>query len=147
MILRRSSSSEVKDLSDISTKAFETDSSVGGPDNDGPPGYNSEEWHMKMIEENHLYTYLTDDNTIVGGAVLFGEEHLYVGRIFIDPGYFRQGYGLALMDDIERLFDPQTIKLDTPLWNKRTNRFYVKCGYIETGRDSENVYFEKVKER
>ena len=147
MILQKSKDSDVEELTRISTKAFDTDALVGGPENDGPPGYNSEEWHMKMIEENHLYTYLSDENTIVGGAVLFGKEELYVGRIFIDPKFFRQGYGLALMNAIERMFDSKTIKLDTSLWNKRTNQFYKKCGFIEIGRDSENVYFEKEQER
>ena len=81
MILQKSKYSDVEELTRISTRAFDTDSLVGGPENDGPPGYNSEEWHIKMIEENHLYTCLSDENTIVGGAVLFGKEELYVGRI------------------------------------------------------------------
>lgn len=102
---------------------------------------------MKMIEENHLYTYLIDENTIIGGAVLFGKEELYVGRIFIDPQFFRQGYGISLMSAIEKMFDSKTIKLDTPLWNKRTNQFYKKCGFVEIGRDGENVYFEKEQEQ
>ncbi|MBQ0051553.1 MAG: GNAT family N-acetyltransferase [Treponema sp.] len=146
MILRKSNSSEAGELTRISIKAFGTDSLVGGAENDGPPGYDSEEWHMKMMEENHLFTYFDDDNTIIGGAVLFGKEELYVGRIFIDPKYFLRGYGKALMETIEKNFQAKTIKLDTPIWNGRTNQFYKKCGYIETGRDSENVYFEKVKE-
>ena len=146
MILKKSNAGDVGELTRISTEAFDTDVLVGGPGPGGPPGYDSEEWHMEMIEGNHLYTYFNDENTIVGGAVLFGKEKLFVGRIFIDPKFFRLGYGMALMEDIEKAFDPLTIKLDTPLWNVRTNRFYQKCGYIETGRDSESVYYEKVKE-
>lgn len=147
MILQKSKDSDVEELTRISTKAFDTDALVGGSENDGPPGYNSKEWHMKMIEENHLYTYLIDENTIIGGAVLFGKEELYVGRIFIDPQFFSQGYGISLMSAIEKMFDSKTIKLDTPLWNKRTNQFYKKCGFVEIGRDGENVYFEKEQEQ
>ena len=54
---------------------------------------------------------------------------------------------LPLINAIERMFGSKTIKLDTPVWNKRTNQFYKKCGFIEIGRDSENVYFEKEQER
>ena len=35
----------------------------------------------------------------------------------------------------EELFHSKIIKLDTPIWNERTNRFYKKCGYTEIGRD------------
>jgi len=34
-------------------------------------------------------------------------------------------------------------KLDTPIWNERTNQFYKKFGYTEIGRDNESVYYEK----
>lgn len=144
MILQKSSVRDVEALTVISTKAFDTDVSVGGPENDGPPGYDSPEWHAKTAEEGHLYSYFNDDSILVGGAVLFGKKELYVGRIFIDPQYFRQGYGISLMKDIEKMFGAETIKLDTPVWNVRTNRFYQKCGYTETGRDDESVYYEKV---
>lgn len=147
MVLLKSDVNDAEKLTGISARAFNTDVCVGGPENDGPPGYDSVEWHLKMIEEGHLYTFFNDDNVIVGGAVLFGKENLYVGRIFVDPLYFRQGYGIALMEEIERMSDVRTIRLDTPLWNVRTNRFYQKCGYVETGRDSESVYYEKVKKQ
>ena len=74
---------------------------------------------------------------------MFGAEKLYVGRIFIDPRYFRQGYGMKLMMEIDDLFNSKTIKLDIPIWNERTKRFYKKCGYTEIGRDDESVYYEK----
>ena len=84
---------------------------------------------------------------ILGGAILFEEgRKLYVGRIFINPQHFGQGYGIQLMRDIECCFpDVYVIQLDTPIWNVRTNRFYRKCGYRQTGKDIESVYYEKCK--
>ena len=35
------------------------------------------------------------------------------------------------------------IKLDTPLWNLRTNAFYTKLGYREVKRDKEFAYYQK----
>ena len=147
MILKKSNTKDVGELTRISTEAFDSDVLVGGSEKGGPPGYDSEEWHMEMMKGDHLYTYFNDENTIVGGAVLFGKKELFVGRIFVDPKLFHWGYGMSLMEDIEKAFDQQIIRLDTPLWNVRTNRFYKKCGYIETGRDSESVFYEKVKEQ
>ena len=48
------------------------------------------------------------------------------------------------MEEIENLFTGiKVVRTETPVWNVRTNSFYPKCGYVETGRDSESVYFEK----
>lgn len=143
MILRKSTLSDIKELTCISTEAFNSDVLVGGQEEGGPPDYDSESWHKEMMEQNHLYTFTNDDEIIVGGAVLFGSRELFIGRIFIDPKYFRQGYGIKLMKEIETLFPSKIIKLDTPIWNERTNRFYKKCGYIENGRDEESVYYIK----
>jgi GNAT superfamily N-acetyltransferase len=97
-----------------------------------------------MLAQGLLFSYV-DQNELIGGALLFAKPPiLYVGRIFIAPKYFRQGYGLKLMEEIENLFTGiKVVRTETPVWNVRTNSFYPKCGYVETGRDSESVYFEK----
>ena len=84
---------------------------------------------------------------IVGGAILFLDkdgETLYIGRIFIDPVHHRKGYGLSLMKMVETYYPGiKKIKLDTPLWNIRTNAFYTKLGYREVGRDENFAYYQK----
>lgn len=66
------------------------------------------------------------------------------GRIFVDPEYFRKGYGIFMMQEIERIFsDVKQIFLDTPVWNVRTNAFYQKLGYIENKKDEEFIYYIK----
>ena len=87
------------------------------------------------------------DGEIVGGAILFADkdgETLYVGRIFIDPIHHRKGYGLSLMKLAEAYYSGiKRIKLDTPLWNVRTNAFYAKLGYCVVKRDEEFAYYQK----
>ena len=87
------------------------------------------------------------DEEIVGGAILFVDEDgktLYIGRIFLDPVLYRKGYGLSLMKMVETFYPGiKTIKLDTPLWNVRTNAFYKKLGYCEVKRDEEFIYYQK----
>ena len=84
---------------------------------------------------------MTEEGLIVGGALLFlKNDVLYIGRIFIAPEHFRKGYGIIMMQEIEKLFpEVKEYTLDTPIWNNRTNSFYSKLCYKETKRDSEFV--------
>ena len=71
---------------------------------------------------------------------------MYVGRIFVDPIHFRKGYGIAIMEEIEKMYpDISTWMLDTPAWNIRTNSFYKKIGYFEKKRDEGEVVYQKDK--
>ena len=130
----------------ISKRAFETDVAVGGAVGDYPPKYDSVIWHEQMLNEGHLLQAVITGE-IVGGAILFLDkdgETLYIGRIFIDPVHHRKGYGLSLMKMVETYYSGiKKIKLDTPLWNVRTNAFYTKLGYREVKRDEEFAYYQK----
>ena len=84
----------------------------------------------------------------MGGAILFQDRKdkhvVYVGRIFITPQYHRQGLGIEMMKHIQQNFlGVQVLRLETPVWNVRTNAFYKKCGFQEMFRNQESVYFEK----
>ena len=130
----------------ISKAAFDSDTDVCSFESEGPPDYDSIAWHIQMKNEGHLFQAVIDDE-IVGGAILFldkDDKTLYVGRIFIDPVHYRKGYGLTLMKMVEAYYSGiKTIKLDTPLWNIRTNAFYKKLGYCEIRRDQEFAYYQK----
>ena len=125
MHLRLSVSNEIETLTQISKEAFNSDYLIGLEPNSGPPNYDDSKWHKQMFEEGHLFTYLDDSKNIVGGAILFeNNKTLYVGRIFIDPKYFRKGYGYSLMLDIEKYFrDCNLFKLDTPKNNITDNQY------------------------
>lgn len=138
------SSADAVVLMQISKQAFDSDVEIGADSAGGPPGYDSVEFYTEMANGKYLYK-LTDDENIVGGAVLFKDgDKLNVGRIFVAPEHFRKGYGLFIMQQIEKLFSDVTLfALDTPLWNVRTNKFYQKLGYTEYKRDEEFAYYEK----
>ena len=128
----------------ISKKAFDSDVEVGARGAGGPPGYATLSFHTKMARMNCLYK-LVDDYKIVGGAILFLKDNeLNIGRIFVDPEYFRKGYGIFMMQQIEESFaEAKVFTLDTPIWNIRTNAFYQKLGDVEVNRDGNFVYYEK----
>lgn len=149
MILMKLESAELKHIEKIvaiSKAAFDSDINVGAPEAGGPPYYDSITWHIQMKNEGHLLQVAMDEE-IVGGAILFVDEDgktLYIGRIFLDPVLYRKGYGLSLMKMVETFYPGiKTIKLDTPLWNVRTNAFYKKLGYCEVKRDEEFIYYQK----
>ena len=149
MLLRKAFENEVTVLTDISIRAFHSDELIGMEANDGPPDYDSVPWHEEMSRENHLYTYINDKGDIVGGAVLFlSADKLYIGRIFIDPHYFRKGYGMSIMENIEETFsDTNCFYLDTPIDNIRTNSLYQKLGYQEVERDDNFISYVKYREK
>ena len=130
----------------ISKAAFDSDINVGAAETSSPPDYDSIPWHIQMKNEGHLLQAVIDGE-IVGGAILYVDEEgetLYIGRIFIDPVHYRKGYGLSLMQMVEAYYSGiKKIKLDTPLWNVRTNAFYTKLGYREVKRDEEFAYYQK----
>ena len=131
-------------LTGISKRSFDSDTEVGAPSKEGPPGYMSVPFHTKMARQGHLYK-LTDNGLIVGGALLFPQDDvLNVGRIFVAPEHFRKGYGIFIMEESEKMFpEVKEFTLDTPVWNVRTNSFYTKLGYKEVKRDKEFVFYSK----
>ena len=146
MKLENAELKHIERIVDISKRAFETDIEVGGVIGDYPPEYDSVIWHEQMLNEGHLLQVVIDGE-IAGGAVLFADKDgdtLYIGRIFLDPVHYRKGHGLSLMKMVETFYPGiKQIKLDTPLWNVRTNAFYTKLGYREVNRDEDFAYYQK----
>ena len=144
MHIVRAETDQIEKIVNMSVRAFETDVDVGGIKGDCPPGFDSLEWHEQMAGEGHLYLAMIEDDP-VGAAIVFPDEtgkSVYIGRIFIDSVYHRKGYGIRLMDCIEKYFPfAAEFNLDTPCWNERTNAFYQKLGYrIIKVEDGFNFY-------
>ena len=147
MKLIPSLSEHISELTRISKAAFETDIDFGSMKAEGPPGYDSADFHAEMLAGGHLYTLISDKN-VIGGAIIFVDEysdwHMYIGRIFISPNLFRTGCGKALMGLIETLYPSVTVfTLDTPEWNTRTNPFYLSLGYKEISRANGEIRYQK----
>ena len=144
---RKAGTSDALVLNSISRQAFNSDVAVGASSAGGPPGYQSVSFHVRMARMNHLFKLVDGNGVILGGAILFRQgDTLNVGRIFIDPQHFRKGYGIFLMQEIEALYqDVRSFTLDTPVWNTRTNAFYTRLGYSEVKRDTDFVYYSKIR--
>ena len=150
MYIVKAEADQAAKIVDMSVRAFETDVNVGGTKGEYPPGFDSIEWHEQMAREGHLYQAMVE-NDLVGAAIVFPDEinrSVYIGRIFIDSIYHRKGYGLRLMECIEKYFPcAAEFDLDTPCWNERTNAFYKRLGYrIIKVEDGFNYYQKRKSE-
>ena len=148
MYIVKAEENQVEKIVDMSISAFETDVNVGGTKDDCPPEYDSVEWHKQMVREGHLYQAMIGKD-LVGAAIIFQDEtknSIYIGRIFIDSIYHRKGYGIRLMECIEKNFPSAAeFDLDTPCWNERTNAFYKKLGYRIIKIEDGFVFYRKRK--
>ena len=150
MYIVKAEENQVEKIVEMSIRAFETDVNVGGTKGDCPPGFDSVEWHKQMAREGHLYQAMIEKD-LVAAAVIFHDEtknSVYIGRIFIDSIYHRKGYGIRLMECIEKDFPSAAeFNLDTPCWNERTNAFYKRLGYRIIKVEDRFVFYRKEKER
>ena len=146
MKLENAERKQIERIVAISKRAFETDTEVGGAIGDYPPEYDSVIWYEQMRDEGYLFQAIVDD-AVIGGAILFlseNKESLYVGRIFVDSTHHKKGYGIALMELVEKAYpNVKELNLDTPIWNIRTNSFYKKLGYTELKQEDGFVYYRK----
>ena len=146
MYIVKAEEEQVEKIVNMSVRAFETDINVGGEKGECPPEFDSIEWHKQMAQEGHLYQAMIGKD-IVGAAVIFPDEtknSVYIGRIFIDSVYHRKGYGIRLMECIEKNYPfAAEFNLDTPGWNVRTNAFYEKLGYQIIKEEDGFVFYRK----
>ncbi len=147
ILFKKAKAEDAKGLALASWRAFDNDIHYGAPGKGGPPGYKSERWQSKMMRIGKYYKIL-DDHRIIGGFIVFdkGKGHYELGRIFIDPDYQNQGIGAQAMEFMEKTF-PQARQwtLGTPRWNRRTQHFYEKMGYVKIGADGpDGILYGKI---
>ncbi|MBP8948736.1 MAG: GNAT family N-acetyltransferase [Candidatus Promineofilum sp.] len=133
-------------LADISRRAFETDSAVGGTGPGGPPGYDTAAWQRSMMTKASAYWKLLLDGQLIGGAIVFSypRGRYYLARIFLDPDYHRQGLGLRAMEALLAAYPEARVwRLETPPWNRRTRAFYKKLAFRVVREMAEDVFFQK----
>lgn len=138
--------SDASILTGISIKSFHSDIHHGFDKEGGPPGYDSESYQLQVIENIDYYKVLLGQK-IIGGVIVFyeGNGKYNLARIYIDPDYHRQGYGLLAMEMILKKYpDAKEWWLDTPSVNTRTRPFYLKCGFEISREEGGLLIFKRV---
>lgn len=133
ILLERARPQDALELQRIQTAAFKVDLEKYGS---GPSGYDSLQWQIDMMETQNYFKIILDGGKIIGGMVVFdkGQDHLHLGRIFIEPDYQNLGLGQSAVNMLEQAYpDARRWTLDTPYLNLRNHHFYEKLGYIKVG--------------
>jgi len=130
---------DVPALTAVQTRTFDDDTRQHGRgEQGGPPGYNSDDWQIRLIQQGDYYKIVAADK-IVGGFIVYplGGCHWELGRVYIDPAQQNRGIGAQVLAFIEREY-PQARRwtLDTPTWARRNQHFYEKHGYVKIGEMS-----------
>ncbi len=137
-------------LAQVSKRAFDDDVSVGAPGPGGPPGYDLPGWQATMMRRAEAYYKLVREGQIVGGAIVFrpGPGHYHLGRIFVEPALHRRGIGTQACELLWREYPlARRWTLETPAWNRRTQAFYEKLGFVRVGESAEGIHYERTLRR
>jgi len=133
--LKKARMNDVETLTEIQIRTYVDDNKLKPPgcSMEGPPGYDSVDWNTHWIQDTPYYKILSEGE-IVGGLILFnmGDDHLEVGRIWVDPNQQNRGIGQAALRAMFSLHpDNKKWTLGTPSWAIRNQHFYEKMGFIK----------------
>lgn len=128
----KASKADAELLVGVQIKAFSVDVNICG---EGPPGYDSVERQIELMN-SHIYYKLVDEGKIIGGFYIYpyGEGHYEIVRLFIEPSYQDKGIGSMTMKYIEELFDDlEVLELEASDFREDNHKFYEKRGYVKIG--------------
>lgn len=138
---------DAESLTAASISSFNTDFFVGGRTSiGGPCGYDSVEFHERMIKEASKFYKILIGDQIIGGFWFFNNniEKAYLSRIFIDPKFHCKGIGLLSVNFLFQNFPfVKEWTLQTPSWNTRTPKFYMKLGFEIIKKSDKFIFFKK----
>ncbi len=150
--IERARAEDAEMLTETCKKAFDSDADFGSPGPGGPPGYDSVEWNMRIITNQHLQYYkVLDDEEIIGGFIAGdrGPGYHVCERIWVDPTCMRKGIGRRTFELVWKKYPSADLwALGTPEWNTRTNPFYQSLGFAKIGMTYDyptwrGIYYEK----
>ncbi len=157
ILVRRAEDRDVKILTQLCKRAFDSDKDVGSPGPGGPPGYDSIEWNANLIHNQYLRYYkILFEDSIVGGFIAGdrGPGYQVCERIWVDPDHMRKGIGARTFELVEEGYPAADLwALGTPEWNTRTNSFYKKIGFSIIGKTHDyptwngNYYEKRISNR
>ena len=141
LTIKRAKMEDAEEITKIKTVAFNKEINTYLGRDGGPPGYNKVESELEIIDKFLAYKILLD-GYIIGGFFLYfeGEDILHFEDFVINPEY--QGNKVLCM--VQELY-PQIKewKLSTPIFSVGNQHLYEKFGYVETGRNSDEIFYSK----
>jgi GNAT superfamily N-acetyltransferase len=136
LTIERATSDDAPALTAAAIAAFHDDARLYGVPLGGPPGYDSVEHMLRLVNHAEVYTYkITHVGQIVGGITVcdMGDGHFHLDMLFVQPVYHNRGIGTRALQFIEAAYPARKWSLDTPAYAVRNQHFYEKFGYVKIG--------------
>ena len=144
--IKRAQREDAEEITKIKTVAFNQEINTYLGRDGGPPGYNKVESELDIIDKFQAYKILLED-CIIGAFFLYpeGDRIMHFEDFVIEPKYQGRGYGYKVLGMIQELFpEIREWKLSTPIFSVGNQHLYEKFGYVETGRDSDEIFYSKI---
>ena len=119
-------------LVEIQKRAFSVDVDICG---EGPPGYDSVDYQVEIMN-SHFYSKILEGDLIIGGFYVrsLGNGLYEIVRLFIDTAYQGKGIGSKALQFIETMFNDLTVlELEVSDFRKDNHIFYENRGYVKIG--------------
>lgn len=143
---------EKKDLEEIlklQYLAYQSEAALFG-NKDIPPLKQTLEEVISEYEAG-IVLKMTGENGKIIGSVRAREKDgtVYIGKLMVDPGHQRKGYGRRLLLEVEKYFPGKRYELFTSTRSKDNIRLYESAGYKQFDQKAVDdelvfVYMEKV---
>ena len=148
--IRKAEFEDLEEILMLQYLAFETRAIEAGTRDIPPLRQTLDE--VKDEFQKGLFLKAVDGNRIIG-SVRAREENgtVYIGKLIVHPEYRRNGYGTALLREMEKCYPGRRFELFTGSDDADNLRLYDRNGYSEFCRREVNpyltfVYLEKVPE-
>lgn len=136
---------DASEITRIKTLAFNKEINTYLGRDGGPPGYDSVESEISIIENCIAYKVLLG-NKIIGAFFLtrHGDRCMNFDDFVIDPIYQGRGFGYKVLCMTEKMYpDIEKWRLCTPIFSIGNQHLYEKFGYKEVSRNRDEIFYEK----
>lgn len=146
LIIERAELADADVIKDINILAFNDEMNrVLGRDG-GPPGYNTREEHIKLINDHIVYKVLYQKE-IIGSffLVAHNSDHYSLESFCIYPKFQNKGFGYKTLELIEKSHkDVKRWTLSSMKGSDRIQYLYEKFGYVKTSEEEWFYNYEKL---
>ena len=143
--IQRARLEDANRITEIKIAAFNKEINTYLGRNGGPPGYDKVESEIDIIKNLIAYKIIWKQQ-IIGAFFLIpqGEDQMLFEDFVIHPDYQGNGYGYRVLELVEKEYSfVKEWYLSTPVFSVGNQHLYEKFGYVEIGRDEEEVRYCK----
>lgn len=105
-------------------------------------------WHdiekleLELKNRDILCNLVFDTSNLIGLITLkrFDDEQYFLARLYIKLDYQRKGIGKLLLNNFIETYKPSKIFLHVEEQNQKAIDFYLKNGFLQIKKNSENIF-------